>query len=200
MPSVTLAFSVFWLIEALICSMEALVSSTLAACSLEPWLSDCAVALTSSEALDRLSAALRTSVMICESFSTMFFIASSSMPVSSREVTSMRTAMSPSARRLATKTASLRGFVMLRTIQKAMPKANRKAATAIDSVSVRACWYSAAAASPSSVIRSPWNLTRSLTRMRYSVAAGRKPESMKVRASSPLPSSTSLMTWFCAAM
>ena len=34
MPSVTFAFSVFWLIEAVICSIEALVSSTLAACSL----------------------------------------------------------------------------------------------------------------------------------------------------------------------
>jgi hypothetical protein len=35
MPSVTLAFSVFWLIEADICSIEAEVSSTLAACSLD---------------------------------------------------------------------------------------------------------------------------------------------------------------------
>ena len=58
MPSVTLAFSVFCVIEAVICSTEALVSSTLAACSLEAWLIDCAVALTSSEAEDSASAPL----------------------------------------------------------------------------------------------------------------------------------------------
>jgi hypothetical protein len=56
MPSVTLAFSVFWLIEALICSIEALVSSRLAACSLAPCESDCEVALTCSEAADSPSA------------------------------------------------------------------------------------------------------------------------------------------------
>ena len=61
MPSVTLALSVFCAIEAVICSTEALVSSTLAACSLEAWLMDCAVALTSSEAADRASAAVKTS-------------------------------------------------------------------------------------------------------------------------------------------
>jgi hypothetical protein len=46
MPPVTLAFSLFWLMEALISSMEALVSSTLAACSLAPWLRAWAVALS----------------------------------------------------------------------------------------------------------------------------------------------------------
>ncbi|KFB66326.1 MAG: hypothetical protein CAPSK01_004374 [Candidatus Accumulibacter vicinus] len=40
MPSVTLAFSVFWTIEALICSMLAVVSSTDAACSLDDCDSD----------------------------------------------------------------------------------------------------------------------------------------------------------------
>ncbi|MCW0454733.1 hypothetical protein NB721_003819 [Xanthomonas sacchari] len=49
MPSVTLALSVFCAMDAVICSSEALVSSTPAACSVAAWLSDCAVALTSSE-------------------------------------------------------------------------------------------------------------------------------------------------------
>ena len=43
MPSVTLALSVFCLIEADICSTEAEVSSTLAACSLEACERLCAV-------------------------------------------------------------------------------------------------------------------------------------------------------------
>jgi hypothetical protein len=64
MPSVTWALSVFWLMLALICSMEALVSSMLEACSLLDWLMDWAVALTCSAALERLSDAPRTSVTI----------------------------------------------------------------------------------------------------------------------------------------
>ena len=40
-PSVTLALSLFWLTLAAICSMLALVSSTLAACSVAAWDSDC---------------------------------------------------------------------------------------------------------------------------------------------------------------
>ncbi|MCW0438619.1 hypothetical protein NB723_003583 [Xanthomonas sacchari] len=66
MPSVILAFSVFCEIEAVICSSEALVSSTPAACSLAAWLSDCAVALTSSEALASASALLLTSLTTCD--------------------------------------------------------------------------------------------------------------------------------------
>ncbi len=64
MPSVTWALSVFWLMLALICSMEALVSSMLEACSLLDWLMDWAVALTCSAALERLSDAPSTSVTI----------------------------------------------------------------------------------------------------------------------------------------
>ena len=71
MPSVTLAFSVFCVIEAVICSIEALVSSTLAACSLAAWLIDCAVALTSSEAEDSASALARTSPTTCDSLAVM---------------------------------------------------------------------------------------------------------------------------------
>ncbi len=82
MPSVTLAFSVFWLIEADICSTEAEVSSTLAACSEVAWLMLCAVAETSSDALDSASAELLTSPMMPESFSTMPLVANSMLPVS----------------------------------------------------------------------------------------------------------------------
>ncbi len=65
-PSVTLAFSVFCPIEAVICSIAALVSSTPAACSLAAWLSDCAVALTCSEALASASALPLTSPTTCD--------------------------------------------------------------------------------------------------------------------------------------
>src|SRR5471032_2207330 len=61
MPSVTLAFSVFCEIDAVICSMAALDSSAAAACWLAPWASACAVALTSSDALASDSAPLFTS-------------------------------------------------------------------------------------------------------------------------------------------
>src|SRR5579871_6168391 len=63
MPSVTLAFSVFWAMDEVICSMAALVCSTLAACVPAPWLRLCAVALTCSDALDKESPADRTSVI-----------------------------------------------------------------------------------------------------------------------------------------
>ncbi len=62
MPSVTLAFSEFCEIEAVICSSEALVSSTPAACSLAAWLSDCAVADSCSEALASVAALPLTSL------------------------------------------------------------------------------------------------------------------------------------------
>ena len=64
MPSVTLAFSVFCAIDAVICSIEALVSSTLAACSLAAWLIDCAVALTWPEASANDSAEPFTSAIM----------------------------------------------------------------------------------------------------------------------------------------
>ncbi|MNG14706.1 hypothetical protein D3C84_984810 [compost metagenome] len=71
MPSVTLAFSVFWEIDADICSIDADVSSTDAACTEADWLILWAVAEISSEALDSESAELRTSPMICESLLTV---------------------------------------------------------------------------------------------------------------------------------
>ena len=71
MPSVTLAFSVFCEIDAVICSSDALVSSTPAACSLAACDSDCAVALTSSDAPASASAPLFTSVTTCDSLSTV---------------------------------------------------------------------------------------------------------------------------------
>ncbi len=104
MPSVTLAFSVFCAMEADICSIEALVSSTDAACSEAPWLMLWAVAEICSEALVRASALLRTSPMICASFSLMPLIAASMLLVSpSRVLTSVL--RSPAAMRLTTSTA-----------------------------------------------------------------------------------------------
>jgi hypothetical protein len=55
--------------EALICSMEALVSSTLAACSEAPWLSAWAVELSCSEADTMFREASSTSVMVAASLS-----------------------------------------------------------------------------------------------------------------------------------
>ena len=71
MPSVTFAFSVFWVMEAVICSIEALVSSTLAACSEADWLIDCAVELTSSLALASDAAVPLTSRTTFAIFSTI---------------------------------------------------------------------------------------------------------------------------------
>jgi hypothetical protein len=64
MLSVTLAFSVFWVMLAVICSMLAVVSSTEAACSELDCERDCAVAETWLAALFRLSDAPLTSPTI----------------------------------------------------------------------------------------------------------------------------------------
>jgi hypothetical protein len=105
MPSVTLAFSVFCRIEALICSMLEVVSSTEAACSLDDCDSDWAVAETWPEAFERLSAAVRTSPMISPSLPTIACIAAINCPTSSLPCTSILTVRSPSASALAAATA-----------------------------------------------------------------------------------------------
>ncbi len=61
MLSVTLAFSVFWVMLAVICSIDAVVSSTEAACSEDDCDRDCAVCETCAAALDSASAAYRKS-------------------------------------------------------------------------------------------------------------------------------------------
>ncbi len=98
MPSVTRAFSVFWEMEAVICSIEEVVSSTEAACSLDDCDNDWAVAETWPAALVRLSAAVRTSPMICVRLLTVRAIASCSSPISSCRVTVTVSRRSPSAR------------------------------------------------------------------------------------------------------
>jgi hypothetical protein len=82
MESVSLAFSVFWFTDALACSMVALVSSTLAACSLDDWLRLCAVALTSSEAPAKLCALPLTLPTTCWSLCTICCVAYSMLLVS----------------------------------------------------------------------------------------------------------------------
>lgn len=96
MPSVTLAFSVFWAMLALICSMPAVVSSTPAACSEAPWARLWLVAAIWLLAEPRLSAAARTSEMVVASLSTMFFMANNRLPWSSARV-SILTLKSPAA-------------------------------------------------------------------------------------------------------
>ena len=71
MPSVTLALSLFWVIEADIMSIEDVVSSTDEACSLAACDSDCAVALTWLAAPVSAVAAARTSSMMAASFSQL---------------------------------------------------------------------------------------------------------------------------------
>ncbi len=141
MPSVTLAFSVFWLMLALICSTDALVSSTLAACSLVAWLIDCAVALTSSEALARLSAALRTSPMMCDSLPTMLRMALSTMPVSSLEPWPMWALRLPSASCSAAVAASFSGREMIRAMNSARPRPIIKAAISTTMIEIREVSY-----------------------------------------------------------
>ncbi len=121
MPSVMRALSVFCPIEAVICSSEALVSSTPAACSVEAWLSDCAVALTSSEAPARVCALALTSPTTCCNLPTMRCIANSNCPASSFDLTSISTLRSPSAIALATSTALPIGLVTLRLMKKPIP-------------------------------------------------------------------------------
>ena len=120
MPSVTLAFSPFCVIEAVICSTDALVSSTLAACSLEAWFIDCEVALTSSEADDSDSALERTSPTTCASLAVMSRMDANNWPTSSFEVLSMRTVRSPCVMRSVTLTACESGTVIERVIHMAI--------------------------------------------------------------------------------
>ncbi len=122
MLSVIFALSVFCAMEADICSTEAPVSSTLAACSVAAWLSDCEVALTSSEAEDSESAALRTSVITARRRSAMFCMEASRAPVSSLLSTWMSTLRSPSASALEALTARFSGRVMLRVTRMPMAK------------------------------------------------------------------------------
>ena len=75
MLSVTLAFSEFWLMLAVICSMEAVVSSTEAACSEDDWLSDCAVAETWAAALFSASAATLIWPMVSASLAMVLLMA-----------------------------------------------------------------------------------------------------------------------------
>ncbi len=98
--------------DAVICSTDAEVSSTLDACSVDACDSDCAVADISSEALVSVSAEERTSPTTCDSRSVIVPIACSSMPASSREVAVTRAVRSPSAMRLATDAASPMGRVI----------------------------------------------------------------------------------------
>ncbi len=155
MPSVIRAFSVFWLIDAVICSSEALVSSTPAACSLAACDSDCAVALTSSDALARVSALVLTSPTTCDSFPTMVRIASSNCAVSSRPCTSIRMVRSPSDKPLATATARRIGPVTLRliTTPRMAPSNTPLQMMATSSLELRA-WIAPASALAAAALRS----------------------------------------------
>ena len=141
MPSVTLAFSVFCEMDAVICSTEALVSSTPAACSLAAWDSDCAVALTSSDALASASALPFTSATTCASFSTMVFMAASTLVLSFGRVSTVRV-RSPAATRpaiSATKAGSPPSCaVSERVMSRAMAKARTVQIPSISRVQKRA--------------------------------------------------------------
>ena len=69
--SVCRLFSAFWVMEALICSSDEVVSSTEAACSDVPWERLWAVAFTWSAAAERPPAEVRTSPTTWASRSTM---------------------------------------------------------------------------------------------------------------------------------
>ena len=80
MVSVTLALSLFWLMEAAMLSIWALVSSTLAACSLAAWLNDWAVEDTWVAAPVKASAAARTSASTRVRFSAVELALSLTLP------------------------------------------------------------------------------------------------------------------------
>ena len=166
MPSVTLAFSVFWAMDAVICSIDEVVSSTEAACSLDDCESDWAVAETWLAALVRLSAAVRTSPMIWVRRPIMFCMAFISSPTSSLLSDSRRTVRSPSDKRVATPTASLIGRVIERVIHSANPVAMRAAAIRRIMIRVRVLAASASASLPAFSISvfcrsfSFWRLSR----------------------------------------
>ena len=106
MPLVTRALSLFWVIEADIASIEEVVSSTEAACSLADCDSDCAVDETWAAALVSASPAARTSSLICASFSLLSlasFFSRSNTPEASRV---MRWPRSPLARPPSTRATS----------------------------------------------------------------------------------------------
>ncbi len=108
---VTLAFSLFWAMEALISSMEALVSSTLAACSEAPWLRDCAVELSCSEAFTRVLEASLTEVIVAVNLSTVVLLAALrrlNAPRYSLEIVSVRL---PWAMASSTRTVSSMAFL-----------------------------------------------------------------------------------------
>jgi len=143
MPSVTRAFSVFWEIDAVICSIEALVSSTPAACSLDDCDSDCAVALTSSDAEPRASAALLTSPTMWDRRSTICRTAAI-MLVVSPFFTSTSTARLPFATSVST-AAAYDGsppsvFSRLRVMRKATTSEARAAADDSVTISWRDAW------------------------------------------------------------
>ncbi len=114
---------------AVICSMEAVVSSTLAACSEDDWERDWAVAETWPEALLRASEAVVTSPMMLDSLPTILLMAVINWPTSSLESASILTVRSPLARESAALTATLIGRVMLRVTHRAKRAERITAAT-----------------------------------------------------------------------
>ena len=121
--SVWRLFSAFWVMEALICSSDEVVSSTAAACSpvpcdrvCEPTATACALAVspcdvleTCVEAVERAAAPLRTSPMTSASFSDISRMAAWRWPISSPLVTATGSRRSPAAMRRATATTPATG-------------------------------------------------------------------------------------------
>ena len=89
-------FSEFCVIEALISSRLLVVSSTEAACSLVPCESDCEEEATCCDALEIAPVPPLTSMMIFSSFSQKALRDFDILPISSRELDSIRLVRSPS--------------------------------------------------------------------------------------------------------
>ncbi len=112
--SVSRALSAFCRIVAFISSMEAEACSAEVACSVAPrdiWVAPCESSWLQAATWSETT---RTSATTVLSFSSMFFIAARSWPVSSFEVTSIGAVRSPSASRFAACTARSRGRTITR--------------------------------------------------------------------------------------
>ncbi len=170
MPSVIRALSVFCAIEAVICSSEALVSSTPAACSLAAWLKVCAVALTSSDEPASDCALLLTSPTTSAKRSTISCKATIALLVSLPRVGTC-TVRSPCAMRLAT-SITMPGsppssVISERVIRNPIITAHSAAARLpmIKVMLVRRCSCSASAARAASRSLSAWRTSAISSRM-----------------------------------
>ena len=145
MPLVTRALSLFWLMEADMVSMLAVVCSTLAACSLAACDSDWAVALTWLAAPVRASAAARTSPSTRVRFSAVVLALSFTWPKSPAYSRAMRWVRLPSANAWSNRATSFKpcSLVLIRPFMPLAKLAKNPVFPAADSRCEKSPWPAA---------------------------------------------------------